>query len=600
MKLVALSVLIWLAFGCAGGTASAHTSTANPEELLETLPVGEGPALRAQAQARLTRAGTLLAAAENKIASGSMTRATIVDVANAASEFSLLGHAAERLTVIGEAAGSDLQQRLIAMATRIKAAARQAQQNPDFRAEILQQELDAIVRAQEVRFPFYRKQIEAGNRVAIESTLIQLLSEVHRRAVFLETETGRFYQPFRKLLNEFQPALHAARWQEHSAAVQSFAAPPRLDKVAEALNKCAQDLQTGPCLWNGKECTALELIDCLAEDLRRLQLAALRTRGWQLAAIPPDLAAEPQTPAIEGNHAELMAQVEPLVLNIVKLSASRATPEAAEAEYRAWLTTLSKLGIGQWDEKTIDSFQAALEPLVNRSREMQKQVAHYREATDDYLRWRQRLTLSQAAKLHKTCPPLINAITPVARAHDGKLYLIGERSSLEVASVLSSIADVCREFNAKLVDQPVSAPRVFAPPGSNWGASRYEGRVHASVPLPLAPELAQQTSRLRERLLCPPGAQPLSLRGSLCLLAAETGYYQHVGGKIREIRVLPLSLGYVHFWDHQAGLAPCSRLPKEPVHLKLHNHVMLDVRLEPTWIQHEAFLISLTATAPSP
>jgi hypothetical protein len=435
------------------------------------------------------------------------------------------------------------------------------------------------------------------------TALHQSLDQVASLTVFMEP---RLAESFLAEFAPFQISLlirrnKAFREQAQSSLEQLAAAElPQTQQCLQAIAAAAATLRTAPQADVGGQTLAGP--ECLAhfgELGRQLQLSAVRCRAieWARISAIPDLT---YLPRVEAQQIQLSNDViagfyDQFATGLAALIEADAQ-RAAEAEvpelYVRYLQALAPLVADTADGKLQAAVQPALEKLANKSAVFAQEVQAYRTATQELLRWRERLAQTRAASAAAGCQTsdafLLDAFTSKGEFYG--LFAATEAASNQATLLTTSCPQVILATQERILDKPLLLNNLVGLKGGKLAVARYRARHYATLPLP---DVDAEITRLNQELLVTAQQPALTLDTTAALASARRGDYARVGGAVKNFHLEGLIPRFATLRPEIQQLVPLGPLPDEAEPTAFVSHVLVRWDVEPDWVQHRYFFAEL-------
>lgn len=379
---------------------------------------------------------------------------------------------------------------------------------------------------------------------------------------------------------------------------------PDTQGLVSAINEAAGTLRSRPVAdvagqtLNGPQCC-----EHFVRQWQDLQLSALRCRAldWarnasisQLSYLP---VATDSDRLDDQQYEAFCSQVVEGLAGILVADTERADGAEAPELYAQYLQVLSPL-IGRIAD---DRFQAAgreaLERLRTGAPELDAQVAAYEAATDELLRWRQRVA-AEASAARADQFPIGAGILAEAFVGDAtsRGLLSANQPDLSQAKLMGSCPEALQSAAPKIVQQKMRFDRIVGLSGGELAVSSYHERHYATL-TKLA--LGESVAALKRDLLVSDQVPPLSLAAAAAIASAEAGDLAAAGGVIEDVYLEGLIPRFATLPAAASPMIPLGPLPQEgPDQRLLLSHVLIRLRVQPSWVQHQYFFVELPPPTP--
>jgi hypothetical protein len=282
---------------------------------------------------------------------------------------------------------------------------------------------------------------------------------------------------------------------------------------------------------------------------------------------------------------------------LIEADARRASASEAEALYPLYVHELAELAALSGDPTFALSLRPALDQLAGRSPALAADVAAYRAATEELLRWRQRTARAKAAARGAAFPPLDGVIQQAAGNDAGRIGVDTRGGTMAFAPALArDVPEVLSLASPHLADKPVTVADVRGPRTEGGSTASYcAGPAYANLGS-IEPQ-ALAVSRLERDLLVGGSAEPLTLDAAVALTTARHGDYESAGGEITSVG---LEAAVPRFSTLEAGdwhLVHLAPLPVLKSEADFARRVIFRAELTPAWVQHACYFVDLRPAA---
>jgi hypothetical protein len=269
--------------------------------------------------------------------------------------------------------------------------------------------------------------------------------------------------------------------------------PDRKGALA-ALAAAAAALRTAPTAdVEGQRLDGPQSLQHFGNLWLKLQVAWLRCRAieWARRAVVPSLAyvtpvTEPN-PFVDTEYEKFADESVKALAALIEADAARAAgPEVAKL-HAGYLQTAAPLVCQTIDDKLPLALAPALDKLAAKSPELARDVADYRSATAEALRWRARVAATRAASQANRFTPGDKLLLAAATSKTNYRGLFPETDArVPLAALLGSCPEVLSGAGPALLGKPISLPHIA---GLSGGETRRRAlsaapfRDPGSVPL---------------------------------------------------------------------------------------------------------------------
>jgi hypothetical protein len=592
------SVLLVLGLSLFSAVAWAAPSHEDPEAPLAVRPEPVCQQLVAEADTLYRGLRESIGEWQAKVSNSQLRQVKPGQVVEAYAKMLQLGRVAGRLIILGEPAGMDYQFR-----------ARQAQQElsqlinafdglPGVQEQI-NRAFAAIRREAEKSasiLPKVQKLSQAGQLDEAETMFYKAFDPLESKGVWYKLETRRpVMEKFWQTQEQLDRALRESRQKEARDALTKArqAKTPNFSQLLAQLRQATAAIrQNGKAEVGGQSLTGPQVAAQFCQQWQQAQQAALACRAldWarttQLSA--NDLA------QLTDQQAQFSRDATPALAELVQAEAAHAQAADAKSLYREYLTVLAPLANLPADAAAPTAWDKALEQLIAKSPPLAAEVAVYRGATSELLRWRKRTAEAYTRARKAQSPPLED------------VYLQGIRSSGETAGLLlpsatntsqtelsSPAPNVMPMAAKKLLGQRAMVTGLIGNTEAKSTVSRYRQRCFASFALP--EPLAKEVAALEADLLATKTAAPLTLEAAAALASARRGDLAAASGEIQGIYMEALAPLFAAPPPIAANLIPLGPLPGEAIGNDPLVQMVVHFDLKPLWVQQDYFFLQVQA-----
>jgi hypothetical protein len=514
-----------------------------------------------------------------------------------------LRRAALDLQIQGETAGADFGLRADTMLQQWNQAMTAFKANPANTSQIAKIRQNLPAQHKKATFAIQNAQKLMREQQAVKAYLYLegIFDEITFYGVFLSPqESEALLGDYIRLIGEIAPMRHRQLRGQIQERLEAIGAPlvPDLQALLATMAAAASTLQSaGTFDVNGQSLNGPQCLDHFLQQWQEIHLKALRCRAidWARRLTIPRLSYLP-TPTLpnrvdDDQYRVFCEQIIPSLAAIVAAEAQRANAVEAPQLYMQYLDVLAPMLPRLADDPFETAIDAALNQLVAKSPELINQVNAYRSATDELLRWRERVAAEEAAAQDGQFSASRQVLERAFASRDDYRGLFtAERSTLDDAQLLGSCPEVLSGATDQIVERSIRVGDVAALQGGQTGVARYDHRHYATMPLP---PIAEAVALLKRDLLVGDSSPPLSLAAAIAIASAHQANYQAVGGAVQNV--------YLEGLVPRFAVLPSAALPMMrlgPLHsvgndALLLNHVVVRLHLMPTWIHHRYFFAQM-------
>lgn len=440
-----------------------------------------------------------------------------------------------------------------------------------------------------------------------EGALHDVLDTLATGTVFLNPAENRIiYEPFDEAQMAVETAMLRIRNQkalELLAAARREQTPDFGALLAEmgAATKALSTASTAP--WAGELLTGPQLVGRFGQTWQEAQVAVLRCRvlDWAMAHRMVDMHEDAivssddlRKSKIEGEFQQFSESLVQVLAQTVEADAQRASGDDTMRLYVEHLRAISPL-VRQSDRRMLASaLEPSLDKLASKSPGLAEEVAAYRDATVEVLRWRERLAAALAA-------PRLSRYVPVEEKFFDATKSDAEYTGLfpdyepnpHTPVLLASAPEIMPVATQRLVGQTVTALDVVRVPGGRTAAiARYRMRTYVNTPAPLA--VQAEVDALRFDLLVSEQAPPLTLAATQALVTAERGDLVAVGGEITGLHLESVAARFATLPPAASVLCPLGVLQRERIDHDFLAEMLMRFDLRPHWAHHDYFWVEFS------
>jgi len=586
---------------CSGG--SPHNAKVTAAGPTDTEPKAVMPVWRTEESPELYRAAIELAKEAERLSDDlwnerekkQLSAAKFAVIAREAGRVRLalvrMKRIAERLIVLGEPSGVELQLRADAIDARLQQVVGAVKALPtiDLKLTTGEQTLIRNIDVQRRQLPAIKKLFDAGKVEAAEEMLFKARDHVEPMTVwFLYSELQTHFDPMDKAESAIGPKVREIRTTRAAAAIDEelkkllpdFAGLAR--KIGE---EHAAVRAAGKAEVDGERLDGPDVMLAAARRSHAAEASFIRARALLWASLETRTKSRDELSALEVAHEKFATGLGSRLAEYIKGDAERASASDVRLLYMRYLKSSAQSLIGVDDPKAVDLVNKALDSLLSKSPELAGEVVSYRAATNDLLRWRARTAAALARAKTAQARTLAERFAAALSEIEGDKALSLERSAN--TATLEKPASLAMVSLAKsLVSQPVIVAKVSLA-GRSY-ESKAEGGTFSTMKT--GEDLALQITRLKSDLLLQEIPSPLTLDAAFALESAEAGYLDAAGGTVEHVELV----GAINHWAASrdeppgsgAGPAASITVPASPL-----RHVLLQAHLAPRWLQHRYIFV---------
>ena len=577
---------------------AAEPTDKNPHELLAVRREDECERLRAAAGEALQEAREATARFMELSEQGKLKSIKLLALGEAFVKTEQVGRYAARLQWLGEPAGIDLAARVPPIRTELLKLMEVYRALPGGAGNI-GKGLPVLKKKTEQRkkaIPKIDSLTKEEKWEEAETALLAMVDELVAMGVFYEVAQ----RPYAAILQR-QPAItgkvnERLRIKASETINKARAAEDETCTAAVAAMSPAVADQAAP---SGGVIEAVPLAD-FARNWKEAQLAFFRGQAWDWAAAGLDVPS-PKPAASEAHHRFNVAVTTSLVA-IIEADAQSASPADAEKIYPDHLREIAAMAALHADPGLGDTLRPALDKLAAKSPKLSADVAAYRAATDDLLRWRRRTAAAYARMKDQDYPDLEKKFWQAAGPEGAAFGVAPARGDdRQLGAILANAApDVISSAQAALLKQKVAASGILGPRGQTAGlaSSGPLGATYARIAL--ADSQAAAVAALSADLLAGQ-LPPLTLEAALALEKAQRNDARRIGGEIAGLEINALNAKFTRLGDDDWGLVRLGPLSdRQSILSQAKKLVLVACDITPAWIEHDYYFVELPSAITSP
>jgi hypothetical protein len=507
------------------------------------------------------------------------------------------------LQIQGETAGIDFAMRADEMLQQWNDALNAFKNNPANAAQINKIRQSVPVQHQKANLALQNAQKLVREQQWLKAYLYLegIFDEVTFYTAFLSaSESAALLTDYQRLLPEISSMRHRQLRAQVQSKLEQAGAPlvPDTQTLLAAVTAATSTLQSAPTAdVDGQSLSGPQCLDSFARQWQGVHLKALRCRAidWARRLTVPQLnyLPVPESPnrVDADRYRDFCDQMVSGLAGIVAADAHRATAGEAAQLYPQYLTVLGKMLPRMADDRLETAVGSALEQLAAKSPELASQVTAYRAATDELLRWRERVAEEEAGAHDGQFPVSTPVLEQAFGSRTGyRGLVVPQQTGFDEARLFGHCPEVLIGGADQIVGRSVRVGDIAALQGGQMGVAMYAHRHYATLPLPV---LAEAVESLQRDLLASEQAPPLSLAATVALASARQGDYRAAGGTVQTVYIEGL---VPRFAVLPPAALPMTRLgPLEAIRNEgvVISHVLVRLQLVPAWIRHRYFFAEL-------
>jgi len=433
-----------------------------------------------------------------------------------------------------------------------------------------------------------------------------LFDRVKSLTVFMDTRTeDSFLLAFASMNHPVTMRRNQAFRQNAQASLEQLAASqmPKTQEVLQAVATAAAALRTSPQAdVGGQSLSGPQCLEHFGGVWRQLHLSAVRCRAIEWARITgiPHLSylsqIEPQQASLpDGVMQQFPADLAKGLASLIEADAQRASETDVPDLYVRYLQSLAPLVASASDDTVASGVQPALERLAGKSAAFATQVKAYRTATQELLRWRERLSRATATGAAAGFQPSDDALLRffVSEGEFRGLFAPSETETNR-AALANSCPQIISTANQRALEKPILVKDLVGLSGGKLAIARYQARHYATLPIP---DASAEITRLQQDLILTAQQPALTLEATVAMDSARRGDFVDAGGAVKSFHLEGLIPRFAALRPEAQQLVALGPLPVEIPPLWFISHVLVRFDLEPAWVRHRYFFLSVPQPA---
>ncbi len=514
---------------------------------------------------------------------------------------------AQDLEIHGETAGTDYSLRADILLEQLRKALQAFTSNPANGSQIAKIRQTFFAPRQQQKFNLAIQNVQKFQReekwLEAHSLLEETYDEVTSYTVFLSAQEGEQYlATYGRMRQEIMPRRNTLLRQQVQAKLEEVGTPivPDTQGLLDAVAAAATSLQSGPTASvAGQACNGPQCMDQFLRQWQGIHLNAVRCRAVDWARRVPVRTVAVVTPRAnrvdDALYAAFCEQLIQGLASIVAADAQRISATEASQLYAQYLQVLGPPLSRMSDDRLETALMLALNQLVAKAPELNEQVTAYRAATDELLRWRERVASEEAAARDTQFPASQTVLEQAFAARENYRGLLAAvEPTLAEAKLQGSCPEALIGAGNQVVQRSVRIGRTAALPGGTAAVAAYGDRHYATLPMP---QVAQAADLLGRDLFVTEQTPPLSLPAAVAVASAREGQFEAVGGTIEHVFVEGLIPRFAVLPPAAFSMLRLGPLPTEPNERLLLPHVLLRLQLTPAWVNHRYFFAQVPPPA---
>jgi hypothetical protein len=576
--------------------ALAQPSSTDPRAAFAVRPGAGGNALAAQAETLDGDLRSTLDGIQEKADRDALKMVAHTQVASVYANAVKLERLAEALEDLGETAGFDFRQRATQHLQQINLIVSQYKKIPGVQAQIGRSLPETINRrmALEKQLPRIGQMAQRNDWAGAEEGLYGIFDTLQPMAVWYSGDRrDDIFEPFleaKKIVDQNAQAMRRARAEKALASMREANLPNLAAYEIGGVQVVASG-GSGPrdvaILCQAWSKFADAHVKCQAIDRAR------QTLDEQLT-VPTD------PPPLVEQAKELDQRIAQKIAQLVRSDAERGNAADARALYVDYLRALSMTPPGSAQDAVAAQVKPELAKLVAKSPKLAAEVANYRRATSERLRWRERAAAARVRARAARYPEISTIPKRLGEDATVRHLLPASVARQETARLTKSAPET--------ISLLASSPHGFVPRNFRTGPfrtnfvevrSQIDQRIRVHADLPTSAEAwRKQWRALRADLLCDDTHPPLTLEATFALgpanQAADSypGHGDSMGGTVTYFELRSYVNAVI---NDDRLLVSGGVLPWESDKLHPARQVLVHCSMDAKWLRHRYFFVDLAA-----
>lgn len=577
-------------------TVAAHPSHEDPDAPLAVRPGDEAANLVRTAMKLYTDTQSTVNTMLKRLDDGRLRQLKQVAIGETYLDTKRLERLGQKLSFLAEPAGVDFVLRATSLRNQLETVIAAYKQLPGME-DVLKRAEPSLRREASGKATVILKAERlgaAGKWEQAEEELLQALDSMEPRTVWFspairQQMLGRYDRPL-QAVSQKSWETQKARTEQTLAQLRNQEKPDLTGLVAELRQATAAIRATGQANVGGRALNGPALVEEFGRRWRTVQLATIRCRAldWARGAT-----AASDLQELTVAHTQFSKDIVIALAEVIEADAGRISAGDARSLYTAYLAALAPLVGLEGDGALEKAARPALEKLLAKSPEVAAEVAAYRAATAELLRWRQRTAQSLARAAGPNFPPVEKELLGAVAATPPKPGLVPTRAAdTSQAALLKSPAPaVMRSVVSTLMGRRVGLINMVGLPiAKKMATSRYHKRTYGLLALP--PPYEAEVAMLESDLMVTASAPPLTLEAAAALASARRGDLVAAGGEITGMYLESVINRFATLKAAGLVLLPLGPLAPEP-NGNLLSHVVMRFDVEPVWLENEYFFVKV-------
>ena len=451
----------------------------------------------------------------------------------------------------------------------------------------------------------YIRQVSALGRLAeqeqweqAEENLYEIIDHIDELAVWYDRhKQSAAFEPYGAARSAIEEAMLKKREAEYTAQIEGDLelAQPDFETYVSKLEAAGQNLgDNGQTLYGETPMSGPQVITAWVEDWRKLHWHVQQTRALQNALFRLSGDTSQQVGTLDREYSAAIGDAYQAISVMIATDTNRVDAVAAGELHAAYVAALAPLE-GLTGDDFLDNITPALERLADRAPAYKQQVEAYRLATEDYLRWCERVAAEDAAYLgSKDFPHFDTALAPAIRQQEDDSTtlpgLLTEHDDTAArARLLSAFPPVRDRLEADLPGMMVSFRGGIGLGESGMSLVQYADRCVSVLTLPES--WNESVEELEAGLLVDESHPPLTLQAAAALASARRGDMTTLGATIGGVKLRGVTPFFAILPEAGSDITPLSGTQGGSPNRDSIAEIMLRFTLRPHWIQHRYFVV---------
>ena len=487
------------------------------------------------------------------------------------------------LIEMGEPSGFDLKYRVQTLNDRLTVI-----RNSDFGnylKPLAKQQYQANQQRVSVTLQKIRKSASKNQFEKAEKQLNVLLDSINGYGFFLQPKYQQtLWPPIALVEQPIRSKMSKIRRERWNATLtkkyQSLL--PDIEVLSKQVKDVSKDISSsGVATIGSQQLTGPETLKQLVDGYRSAHLRLVRAKGVAVAMRNKELIEK-----TDGLIGKLKTDLLSGFPAIIEGDAERLSQDQIKSVYFEYMRKLLPLAMKIDGGDLVEICETSLNKLASKDSQFALEIAAYRDATSDLLRWRRKVAKSKASK-HEEFKDVERVLQEKLVAVQGFKGLgvienVGAPSILD--SGLNEIYPVSRD-RLQGTKVRLSHPVDF---GKNWFKSISDRHW---VVIKQSTDFQLQVDALRNDLMASTELPPLTLNSAKSLATANSKHLLAVGGAITDAKLEALAVRLAKLPEKGSVLVPIGNKQK----FAGLDQLLVQLEVTPSWIEHEHFFVDFAA-----